>query len=269
MHTDGPALRTAPEAKNGGLPEKREDYTNTLGMRFVPVPGTKVRMCIHETRNKDFAAFHSENSAIGSKWKNVQFNIGFKKVGLTNDENHPVVQVSWEDADAFCKWLTKKEDRKYRLPTDHEWSCAVGIGGNEDPHAALDSKEGVAAGFPWGAHYPPPTDNVGNYADMSAFEQSNHEIPVKDEYGDLSQYRDGHLLTAPVMSYPPNLHGIHDLGGNVWEWCSDLTSNPNEPRVLRGGSWTDYDPRYVKSSHRLFQPSFRYEVFGFRCVIED
>ena len=102
---------------------------NTLGMKFVPVKGTDVQFCIWETRVKDYAAYAAANAGVDGSWKN--FGRGFKQA-----DTHPVVNVSWEDANAFCEWLTKKElaegkikeGQKYRLPTDAEWSVAVGLG---------------------------------------------------------------------------------------------------------------------------------------------
>ena len=98
-------------------------FVNTLGMPFVPVKGTEVAFCIWETRVKEYAA---ANAGVGGRWKNPPFK---------QSDTYPVVNVSWEDAQAFCAWLTKKElaegkikaGQKYRLPTDAEWSVAVGL----------------------------------------------------------------------------------------------------------------------------------------------
>jgi hypothetical protein len=113
-------------------------FTNTLGMKFVPVKGTEVAFCIWETRVKDYAAYAAANAGVDGSWKNFagvdgsgkNFGRGFKQ-----EDTHPVVKVSWNDANAFCEWLTKKElaagkikaGQKYRLPTDAEWSVAVGL----------------------------------------------------------------------------------------------------------------------------------------------
>jgi formylglycine-generating enzyme required for sulfatase activity len=96
-------------------------------MKFVPVPGTEVSFCIWETRVKDYAAYAAANSGV---------DVGWKSLGFTQSDTHPVVRVSWKDAQAFYAWLTKKElaagrikaGQKYRLPTDAEWSVAVGLG---------------------------------------------------------------------------------------------------------------------------------------------
>ena len=106
-------------------------FVNTLGMKFVPVPGTDVQFCIWETRVKDYAAYAAANAGVDGSWKNPFPGLKFKQA-----DTHPVVEVSWEDAVAFCEWLTKKEmatgkiktGQRYRLPTDAEWSVAVGLG---------------------------------------------------------------------------------------------------------------------------------------------
>ena len=233
-----------------------EAFTNPLGMKFVRVPGTKVLMCIHETRNKDYAAFAAENRRADQSWKNVSFDTGNAKYTLKDDAKHPVVNVSWEDATAFCAWLGRKDGQTYRLPTDHEWSCAVGIGEQENARDTPEAKSGKVLGFPWGDSYPPPNNNVGNYGDSTL---------VKN--GAMGSYDDGNLLTAPVMSYPANKLGIFDLGGNVWEWCEDRYLPTESARVLRGASWR-YDGRgALLSSHRRDgQSSFRNDSIGFRCV---
>ena len=102
-------------------------FVNTLGMPFVPVKGTEVAFCIWETRVKDYAAYAAANAGVDGNWK---------KPGFQQEDTHPVVNVSWNEAQAFCAWLTKKElaegkikvGQKYRLPTDAEWSVAVGLG---------------------------------------------------------------------------------------------------------------------------------------------
>ena len=126
-------------------------FTNSLGMKFVPAPikggktdGQSVLFCVWETRHQDFKAFVDATGYDAMKdsvGKTMEFHWDrhdAKWGKITGD--HPAIYVSWEDAQAFCQWLTKKErdagtitaNQKYRLPTDHEWSCAVGIGGDEN-----------------------------------------------------------------------------------------------------------------------------------------
>lgn len=244
-----------------------EIFTNSLGMKFVPVPGTQILMCIHETRNKDYAAYAAENSGTDSQWKNVSFDFGEKgKLRLKDDSDHPVVNVSWKDANAFCAWLGKKEGKTYRLPADHEWSCAVGIGAQENAFAKPVTKNGQLPGYPWGTVYPPPNDNVGNYWD-STLDKKDLNDPLFDST-DLVNYSDGSILTAKVMKYPANKLGIFDLGGNVREWCLDFFE-PGESnfRVSRGGSWQDFGDEDLMSSIRDVELLDTSTTLGFRCVV--
>ncbi|MFO1439383.1 MAG: SUMF1/EgtB/PvdO family nonheme iron enzyme [Verrucomicrobiaceae bacterium] len=242
----------------------KDSFTNILGMKFLPVPGTKVLFCIHETRYSDYAAYAAEAADVATSWKN-QTHDGH---ALTeNKEEHPVVNVSWEDAQAFCAWLSKKEGKTYRLPTDEEWSIAVGLGrkekrGKNITPAMLSGKETTE--FPWDGDFPPKTkDHAGNYSDASR--------KAKAPRGDtqyLEDYDDGFPTTAPVMSFKPNKFGIYDLGGNVWEWCEDWFDNAKIERVLRGGSWGFYERGHLLSSNRIHgTPTARINHVGFRVVL--
>jgi hypothetical protein len=166
-------------------------YTNGLGMRFVPVPGTQVLFSVYETRVKDFRAFVEETGYVHMReteddysrmWSldhdgEKQRGHSWEDPGFGQTGEHPVVGVSWYDAKAFCEWLTLREraagrlpsDREYRLPADHEWSVAVGI--SEDPARSLEEKDGeIKDAYPWG-EWPegkPPSQEAGNYAGTEA-----------------------------------------------------------------------------------------------------
>ena len=224
---------------------KTDPYVNLLGMKFVPVPDTKVLFCIHETRNSDYAVYAQENTGADARWKN---DAGQGR------ERHPVTSVSHEDAIAFCDWLSKKEKHCiFRLPTDQEWSFALGQGlvFLEGKANASPAQKSLMAGaqFPWGKDYPPPAD-AGNY--------------------DVTNVADGFgFETAPVMSFAPNVLGIYDLGGNVWEWCSDWWDETQQYRVLRGASWYNGTATVLRSGHRSNdRPTYRGSVNGFRVVVE-
>ena len=214
----------------------KDDAKNSLGMKFVPVPGTGVLFSVWETRVKDYAAFAV---ATGRKVEKPDF----EQTG-----EHPVVNVSWEDAKAFCVWLSKKEGRAYRLPSDEEWSAAVGLP-KEVGITPKDKTEKVA-GYPWGAAWPPPK-GAGNYGE-------GVQALMVDDYEN----------TSPVGSFAANALGIYDLGGNVWEWCEDWYDNTRRDRVLRGGSWLDDEPVLLRSSFRRGDdPIIQDGIRGFRVVL--
>ena len=234
-------------------------FTNSLGMKFVVVPGTRISMCIHETRRADYARYVVENPTADPSWKDARL----ESLSATAGDDHPVVNVSWDDAKSFCQWLSKKEGRTYRLPTDREWSIAVGIGDQETADGATpESLSGkLKDAYPWGGQWP-PTRGAGNYADAVCLTQLPKEKIIKD-------YTDGFAITSPVMSFPSNALGIHDLGGNVWEWCEDFFNASKKDHVLRGASWGSSAPVPLLSSFRGNQPSTRrWRCDGFRCVVE-
>jgi serine/threonine protein kinase len=221
-------------------------FVNTLGMKFVSVPGTDVQFCIWETRVKDYAAYAAAKAGVHGGWKN--FGRGFKQA-----DTHPVVKVSWNDAQAFCEWLTKKElaegkitaSQRYRLPKDAEWSVAVGLG-KEKGSSPEEKSRGIKDVYPWGKGTPPV--GAGNYSESLKVD--------KFEY------------TSPAGSFASNKDGLHDLGGNVLEWCEDKYRPTSVYRVLRGASWLDGSPGDLLSSSRYIStPDYRNFNFGFRCVL--
>jgi len=255
-----PETELKPVAK---IPAK--SFTNTLGMVFKPVPGTEVSFCIWETRVKDYAAYVAANTGVDGSWKSPGF---FKRKGFKQPDTHPVGTVSWNDAQAFCAWLTKKElaegkikaGQKYRLPTDAEWSIAVGLG-QEQGSTPKEKNGGNKGVYPWGKEWPPPK-GAGNYGDVGA----RTGRTLRDLKG---RPVDGYEYTSPVASFAANRFGLHDLGGNVWEWCEDwYNPSAKEWRVLRGARWHTYDPDVMLSSFRHVDPPDCRDIdVGFRCVL--
>jgi formylglycine-generating enzyme required for sulfatase activity len=221
-----------------------QPFVNSLGMTFLAVPQTKTLMCLWETRVRDYEAFVKN---AGLTWPQPEFAQG---------PDHPAVKVSWNDAVAFCQWLTERErkagkltdSQSYRLPTDVEWSLAVGL--KDKPGATPQEKDRKIPGvYPWGPQWPPPK-GAGNFA--------------------ASLGVDSFEKTAPVGSFKPNPHGFYDLSGNVWEWCDDLYDGQSGQRVLRGGSWSIEGSDYLLSSRRFFyDPGQGNAYFGFRVVLAE
>jgi hypothetical protein len=268
-------------------PDNRSDtprpvqWTNSLGMEFVSLPrcdkadaGKKLSICVHETRRIDFERFAKAVSFVLPLWqgRGDEFN--------ANHDNVPVVGVPWdritaEDAErasgtTFCGWLTQFERQSgvigsqsfYRLPTDHEWSCAVGLGEAESSmRLELPSAKsgGFSDQFPWGTS---PIPISGNYADSSA-QAHGFADPV------FSSYDDKFPALAPVKSFAPNGAGIYDLGGNVWEWTSShLATAVGSDWVVRGGSWRSGTVPEGLSSARTTPVSLNRGDVGFRLILE-
>ena len=225
-------------------PAPGQPFTNSLGMKFVPLGD--IQISVWETRVQDYEAFCR---ATGRHFEPVDFH---------QTATDPAVKVSWFDAMAFCKWLTEKEhdenlieDRQaYRLPTDLEWSMAVGL--VNESGATPEIRDGkIKNEFPWGKQWPPP-NGAGNYAVATGRRRG---------------------ATMPVGSFKPNSSGLYDLGGNVWEWCLDTYKGGNSATnrdwgVLRGGSWATSNRLEMQSSYRnVVDRNDRDVIYGFRCVL--
>lgn len=219
-------------------------WTNTLGMVFTGVPGIPA-FSIWDTRVKDYRAYAEANPGGDQSWKEP----GFEQIA-----DHPVVRVSWDDAQSFCAWLTKKEgaegrlkpDQRYRLPMDAEWSAAVGLEG-EVGGSPRDKNSKIKGAYPWGTQWPAPK-GAGNYSPSLGV--------------------DDHEYTSPVGSFVANSFGLYDMGGNVWQWCEDWQDGEQKYRVLRGASWGRINPDLLLSSYRSgYGPDYRGSGIGFRCVL--
>jgi sulfatase modifying factor 1 len=165
--------------------------------------------------------------------------------------NHPVVHVSWNDAQAYCAWASK------RLPTEAEWEYAA--------RGGL-----VGARFAWGNELRP---------------SGRWPLNIwQGRFPSVNTEEDGHLATAPVKSFRPNGFGLWQMSGNVWEWCADRFSaeyyaqspatDPQGPdvgerRVMRGGSYLCHDSychRYRVSARSSNTPESTSGNLGFRCA---
>ena len=254
---------------------KEHPWVNSLGMKFVPVPGTQVLFSVWDTRVQDFEAFVANKNydATGGMWSLdkgewKQQGATWREHGFSQGPTHPAVGVSWDDAKKFCEWLTGREQDSgilsrgwvYRLPTDAEWSAGVGLEGEDGTNPK--EKHRKIERYPWGKNWPPPK-GAGNYR--------GEESKIGEEPSDwevIEGYNDGYPRTSPVGSFAANANGLYDMGGNVWQWCEDCYDAKEERRVMRGGSWGNNRPDRLLASFRLSDfPDYRVDRVGFRCVV--
>jgi formylglycine-generating enzyme required for sulfatase activity len=266
------------ESAQPALQEASKDHPweNSLGMKFVPVAGTQVLFSIWDTRVQDFQTFVTKTnynapgdmvSKVKRRWGQPQ-RATWREPGFSQEPTCPVVGVNWYDAKKFCEWLTLREQdtgtlprgRVYRLPTDAEWSAAVGLLGEKGNHPI--DKSGRATLYSWGKEGPPP-QGAGNYSGEESGLTGSQVFP-----GMIKGYRDGYPQTSPVGSFAANANGLYDMGGNVWQWCEDRYNPVTKALrfVLGGHSWSDAGSLNLSYRKDEF-PDFRSDDIGFRCVV--
>ncbi len=237
------------------------EWKHPLGMKFVPLGPGEVMMAVWETRRKDYIDFAKATSSR-------------KPTAVDKNERaatQPIVGIDREDARAFCKWLTER-DRKdgtigpadvYRLPTDEEWSRAVGLP-LERGATPADRNGRISGIYPWGFDWPPP-DRIDNFADLQGARQGGYENVVPG-------YTDMAAFAANVTSLMPNDRGISGLAGNVSEWVDTDYEKPQPGKpalgTVRGGNWRSASQAELLSSVRMpVPPDARRNTIGFRIVL--
>ena len=202
-----------------------------------------------------------EKQGKSRAWKDgtwgFQDGANWRDPGFEQTDEHPVVCVSWNDAKAFCAWLSKREGVTYRLPTEAEWEYAA--------------RAGSTTIWYWG------DDELGAQGRANvAGEGEDVDWPRK-----FKGVRDGYTYTSPVGRFTANAFGLHDMLGNAYEWCEDWsgeeyyanspTEDPQGPatgttRVQRGGSWIHFPRSTRTASHSSHEPDYPSSNFGFRVV---
>jgi formylglycine-generating enzyme required for sulfatase activity len=187
----------------------------------------------------------------------------WRKVGFEQTDEHPVVNVSWNDAVAFCKWLSKKEGKTYRLPTEAEWEYACRAGTTTRYYSGDD---------------PETLAKVANVADAPAKAKLSESESVRTW---TIKGSDGYVFTAPVGKFKPNAFGLYDMHGNAWQWCADWygaeyyakspADDPTGPntgnaRVLRGGSWECWPSDDLSTKRGTSAPDQCISSTGFRVA---
>ncbi len=261
-------------AAGEGRPTHRTvDLGGGVSMRFVLVPPgalepgarsiyakrdeaprrVEVRRAIHlgatEVTNAQMRRFRSDHPSGGRSFRGRR----------VDGDEQPAVGVSWDDAVAFCEWLTGRDADgvRYRLPTEDEWESACSLGG---------------ARWAWGED----EERAGlheNTLDRSAAQRWPETAPWPARARSPMRTHDRHVVAAPVGSYRPCAIGTFDMLGNVREWCADAFPGADpavEARVVRGGSWRS-DVRLARAEFRGRMPSVPKTPppdLGFRVVRE-
>jgi len=244
-------------------PQHRVRITKPFYLDTCDVTRGQFRQFVNDTGYKTDAEKGAKPGAWGwnpdTKKPEFDEKYSWRNIGFEQTDEHPVVSVSWNDAVAFCEWLSRKEGKTYRLPTEAEWEYACRAG-TTTRYSSGDDPETLA--------------KVGNVADAAL----KARVP---DWKFTLKASDGYVYTSPVGSFQPNAFGVYDMHGNVWQWCADWygkeyyaaspTNDPTGPdsgtaRVFRGGSWF-FGPGVARSDVRTGgAPSHRDGDSGFRVA---
>jgi formylglycine-generating enzyme required for sulfatase activity len=236
----------------------KEDLSNGITLEMVQIPGGSFMMgspASEKGRTQDESPQHQVNVPAFSIGKYVVTQEQYQQIIGKNPSSfkgakRPVEQVSWNNAVEFCRKLSEKTGREYRLPSEAEWEYAC--------------RGGTTTPFHFGETI---TTELANYDGTYTY--------ASEPTGKFLQE------TTDVGSFPPNAFGLYDMHGNVWEWCQDdwhdnysnapkdgsvWTSQSGITKLLRGGSWT-YTPANCRSASRYHSNLGSYNLsFGFRVV---
>jgi sulfatase modifying factor 1 len=251
-----------PSRRKAETPRRRVKITKPFHVSAHEVTVGQFRKFIAATGYKTTA----EKDGRGYGWHNSEWvksdEFNWRNPGFEQRNDHPVCNVSWEDAVAFCQWLSKRERAIYRLPTEAEWeyACRAGIATLFSTGDDSDSLRGFA-----------------NLADASLY-RKHRSIDW------AVAWDDGFAVTAPVGSFQPNAFGLYDMHGNAWEWCQDVYEHDGydesalvdpvrladgDAHVFRGGGFDNW-AGFLRSADRYssHSPNIRTEWAGFRVVRE-
>ncbi|MCX6998046.1 MAG: SUMF1/EgtB/PvdO family nonheme iron enzyme [Kiritimatiellaeota bacterium] len=220
--------------------------------RVVQIPRT-FWMSACEISNAQYARFDPRHDSRIEHGDFLQFSVAQRGHPLSGAQQ-PVCHVSWDEAQAFCRWLSARSGRTVRLPDGDAWEYACRAG------AATPLAYGeIATDF----------SRLANLADVNLRRPVGHRSDSVPEWRPaVTKVNDGHWVSAPVGSYPANAWGLYDMSGNVWEWTSDVAAD-GVRRLARGGSWYVRPQRATPDATLAYQPWQKVYDVGFRIIIEE
>ena len=259
---------------------KEQPWVNSVGMKFVPLPGRQILMSVWETRVRDFCVFSEAELALRADWQAGMASLrqqkaDMKKIatqpgddmrgefatwdapGFPQTPDDPVCGVDLGDARMFCTWLTWRErnegrlttGQRYRLPNYEEWTAAAG---RDESRMPADDRNAQA-----------------NFAGPEV-----SDIPTWPAEAAVFERRDPYPRTAPVGSFPANSLGLYDMFGNIAEWVdtpkpASAGDSSNIRYGVFGGSWsTGLVRRGKQDYHAGVRPGRAQANIGFRIVLD-
>jgi formylglycine-generating enzyme required for sulfatase activity len=247
-------------------PQHKVLFTKELWVAKYPITKGQFAAFVKSAKYETEAERDKEGGwgfdSVAGKLEGRKPKYNWKETGWETTDRHPVVNVSWNDADEYCKWASKESKKAIRVLNESEYEYA-NRAGSKTQYFTGDELE-----------------SLKDYA-------NNCDVAAKAKFPDwpCAKFNDGYAFTSPVGRFNPNGFGLHDMTGNVWSWCGDWFKSDlykrgdvkdpkanedgeQKSRVLRGGSW-GINPWGCRSACRDgFSPSSRSFNFGFRVCFQ-
>jgi len=248
-------------AKADERPQTHVTITRDYHMGATPVTVGQFAAFVRATGYETVSEREGWSHFYGPDGIEERPGMSWRDPGFVQEMDHPVVNVGWEDVQAFCAYMTEQTGRTVRLPTEAEWEYAC--------------RAGTTTAYWWG------DDGADGAGRANFFDITAARVHRGDREPDFN-FDDGYAYTSPVGAFEANPWGLYDMHGNVWEWCSDLYPGPHpgghlidptgadegDYHVRRGGSWYPGRGTARSANRGRSRTDFRVNNRGFRVVME-
>lgn len=217
-----------PKPQTGkAVPLHKVSFARGFAMGIYPVTVAQFRTFVEESGYRTSDSCVSQHMSDGHFIYEDTLGVTWRNPSFPQTDDHPVVCVSGEDAEAYAAWLSKKTGHDYKVPNEAQYEYAL--------------RAGTRTMYFWGDDRPLKDDPACEYSNQPDLDQADAMAGAPSGPKYRFQCRDGYAFTSPVTAYKPNPWGLHDMQGNIWEWTSDCWNDNYEGAPSDGSTWRTGD----------------------------